>query len=213
MVDLKNVSTIALASELALRRDLLRSDGLLHRALYDLRKELGAISTVDGVPIKVVGAEVTAMAGVRNTGPEAGKLCTIGGVVAKGEDIVFALKRQFKSDLNVDIEFITPWYHPALVSQHRSPTYGPAPRFLPEPTKPHCLAKVHLVEITNREDMKFGTTSPGGQEFGSAMWMSLENLPGPHHFGYGQWYVYQYCLQYYDFFRKHGSSMPIFNTP
>ena len=197
MADLSKISTEELAAELINRPDLFDSGGFLRtNKLYDLRCKLGSVICVDSVPIRE-GADGSpeVMAIRRKTGPYSGKLCLVGGIVKKGNSIEESVRRHFKTDIGVEIDFIASWEHPACIHQYMRPLPDGNLKtdFAPDPTKDHVIAPVYLVKLKS-EAFKFGATPYGGQEAGDVVWFSSKNMPLPEEFGYGHDLVFRKCL-------------------
>lgn len=188
MVDWRAASTDALARELAQRPDLFDEGGFLKsQELFRLRCKLGAVVCVDSIPVRSGNdGWVEAMAVRRKTGPYAGKLCLVGGIVKKGMSLEESVREHFRTDLGAEIDFLTPWDHPVTMHQDMPPGTGGILKkdFSPDPTKDHNVVPVYLVKLRG-EQFVFGVTRHGGQEVGNIQWFSLENMPNPEEFGYG----------------------------
>lgn len=193
MIDWLKISTKELAAELTNRVDLFNEDGFLSSdELYRLRCKLGAVICVDSVPVrKRADGTIEAMAIKRKTGPYAGKLCLVGGTVKKGDSIEESARGHFKTDLGVDIDFLTLWDKPACL--HQLANGSLKTDFAPDPTKDHVIALVYLVSLKG-EKFIFGATPHGGQEVEDIFWFSLDNMPLPEEFGYNNSVVFRKCL-------------------
>jgi ADP-ribose pyrophosphatase YjhB (NUDIX family) len=192
---LSKFTTEELAEELLVRADFF--DGaMLKFMLYRLSIELGIIPCVDGVAVRKRGDIIEALAIRRNTGPFKGKLCSIGGRILFEESFEQAMRRHAMSDLGTAIEFITPWDKPAAVHQFMRPrTDGSVlPDFGCEPTRRHNMTLIYLIRLKN-EHFTFGSTPHGGQEAAAAEWFSLDAMPPPGEFGYGQEVYFKKCLE------------------
>lgn len=183
-----------LAEEL-IKRDDLFEGRLLTRALYKLSIELGIQPCVDGVAVRKNGSEYEALAIRRNTGPFAGKLCSVGGRIFFEESFEQAIRRQFKVDLGCEINLLTPWDRPATVYQFMRPGVDGfvLPNFGPDPTRRHDITLVYIVSLIG-DSFTFGHTEHGGQEAASIEWFSLKNMPQANEFGYGQDVYFKKCL-------------------
>ena len=185
-MDLSNVSTEELITELLNRKDLVKDDGLLLPAPWELRKALGYILCVDSMAVRYNQErnEKEVLLIQRNTGPYPGKWCAVGGTIAKGESIEVALRRHWRTELGCELKpfnFKKPfWYH-----QHCPPKEDGsiALDFCPEPSK-ESMAPFYEVEILN-QPTKYGATEHGGQEARGYFWFTLKNLPAAEEFAYG----------------------------
>lgn len=197
MFDSSKISTEELASELIKRSDLFNENGFLStNQLYDLRCKLGVVICVDSVPIrKLNDGSIEIMAIRRKTGPYAGKLCLVGGILKKGYSVEESVRQHFKIDLGVEIDFITPWDRPVCLHQDMRPLPDGSLKtdFAPDPTKDHVIAPVYLVKFRS-EAFKFGVTPHGGQEVAGTVWFSLKNMPPSSEFGYDHDLVFKKCL-------------------
>lgn len=107
----------------------------------------------------------------RTTGAYPGKLCLVGGTVAKGESLGEALKRHFREDFGVDI---TVPDVPTLISQYHKGE--PDEQWMQDPAKEHNIAPVYLVPFFN--GVLFNTS------MGSVEWFTEELMPLDEEFGY-----------------------------
>ena len=197
MVDLQKISAEELASELLQRTDLFDKDGFLKGdALYKLRCKLGAVVCVDSAPVrKRDDGVIEVMAIKRKTGSYAGKLCLVGGLVKKDSSLEESIRLHFKTDLGLEIDFVTPWDKPACIHQGMRPLSngGLKVDFIPDPTKDHVIAPVYLVKLKS-EKFNFGISPYGGQEVEGVVWFSLEEMPDREEFGYQHDIVFKKCL-------------------
>lgn len=212
---LSQIPTERLAQELARRSDLRNDDGLLTPDIFRLRAKLGPIVCTDGIPMRQVNGVIEGGIIRRNTGPYRGTFSIIGGVIGYGETIENALRRHFRTDIGMEIEFLNPLgiASPAGIFQYHGPKSrrinSPAlpldikprgkggeinehPPFLPEPTK-HAVALTYLVTIPESAKPVFGS-SPFGQEASEFVWHSLETCPPEQEFGYGTHNVFLECM-------------------
>lgn len=194
--ELSGISTEALAAELSTRKDLVGSGGFLSNAAYSLSTELCIMPCVDGIAIRRRNDKIEALAIRRNTGPFTNKLCSIGGRILFEESYEQALRRHFKTDLDVKIEFLTPWDQPATVYQFMRPLNdgGVLPDFGVEISRRHCITSVYIVKLQT-DALSFGSSKMGLQEVQGVEWFSVDNIPPPHEFGYGQDVYFRKCLE------------------
>lgn len=192
-MNLEEASTEQLVQEL-MSRELVLYNGLLPSPLYKQRSRLGSLVCVDGCAVRKRDGLNEAMAIVRGTGAYAGRLCLVGGIVAKHERVEDALQRHFRHDIGCEIE-VDDWLRPASVRQYRTPdSNGQVPEgWLPEPSKEHNFASVYIVRLVN-EDMIFGEKM-GGREALTVKWFSLTTMPAESEFGYGQGVIFRHCLE------------------
>jgi ADP-ribose pyrophosphatase YjhB (NUDIX family) len=196
--DLSELSTEDLAKEILLRGDLF--DGaILKPSFYKLLTEMSTIMCVDGIAVRKRNDHVEAMAIKRNTGEFRGKLCSVGGRILLEESIEQALKRQFANDLGCKITFITPWDKPAIIHQFMRPRADGTvlPDFGTEHERRHAISAIYLVRAESA-DFTFGTTPHGGREASGVEWFSLQHMPPPDAFGYGQGIYFKKCLELAD---------------
>ncbi len=200
MADFSKISTEELALELRKRSDLFNESGFLTTSeLYNLRCKLGAVICVDSVPIRKTIYEycslVEVMAIRRKTGPFAGKLCLVGGIIKKGSSVEESVRQHFRIDLGAEIDFITPWDSPVCLHQDMRPFPDGSLKkdFASDPTKDHVIAPVYLVKL-RKENFSFGATPHGGQEVADVVWFSLDNMPPAEEFGYNHDIVFRKCL-------------------
>lgn len=197
-MDWRAASTEALAQELAQRPDLFDEGGFLKsQELFRLRCKLGAVVCVDSIPVRQRNGVVEAMAVWRKTGPYAGKLCLVGGIVKKGMSLEESVREHFRTDLGADIDFLTPWDRPVTMHQDMPPGTGGILNkdFSPDPTKDHNVTPVYLVTFRD-SCFVFGDSRHGGQEVENIQWFSLETMPSPEKFGYGHDLVFLKGLLY-----------------
>lgn len=198
MLNIDTVSTLELARVLAVRPDLetlLREDGLLPKAIWSLRKSLGVVACADSFAVRRKDGVWEGGVIRRGTGPYAGKLALIGGVVALGETVEEALRRHWRTDLGVEITLPIGWRTPLEIAQYAPKVNGSnRPDFGDEPTK-HALASTHLVEIVGGDSARlhFGEND-GGQEACDLCWFSLENIPAYEEWGYDMGPVFRRCM-------------------
>ncbi|MDP3771771.1 MAG: DUF4916 domain-containing protein [bacterium] len=195
MDELKNIPTDALARELATRTDLRYQDGLLAPELFHLRTELGAIACTDAVPVRLRDGIIEGAVIRRGIGEYAGKFAIIGGVIAHGESIEQALRRHFRTDLGVEINWLDPegWRHPILAVQYKQfdRANGMDKDFNHETSK-HAVVFTYLVTIAS-ETIRFGTTRYG-QEATEIQWFSTTTCPPEDEFGYDTHRTFLACL-------------------
>lgn len=194
-MELSRVATKELVRELLHRPDLRRLDGLLEPEIFSLRENLGAIPCVDGIPIRRREGILEGAVIRRGTGAYKGKYAFVGGVIAYGESVEAALRRHFRDDLGIAINFLDQqtWHRPARVVQYAPyVASGTVPRdFHHEPTR-HAVALTYLVMLES-EDIRFGTTAYG-QEAEELVWFSTATCPSPEDFGYLLRDVFLDCL-------------------
>lgn len=190
-------STEALISAL-MRRDLLTKGGLLEKKAYELRLHLGAVVCVDGIPFrKRDNGSAQLMAIRRNTGPFAGKLSFVGGIVAMRERLEDALRRHFMSDLGIEIGF--PFGQlPFLVSQQQNKKKD---GWWHDPTKCHNIGLTYLVSLRS-EEFRFGSTQLGGQEARDTVWFDKRSIPSPEAFAYGMFEGYIKAFEFVESSQK-----------
>jgi hypothetical protein len=188
LIDLQNIPTEHIVEEL-LTRNLLDTNGLMSYSIYQLLTRIAVIPCADGIAVRrnVMGA-VEALAIRRGTGVFKGRFCSVGGRLLRGESYESCLRRQFRSDLECEIEFLTAWDKPVGIGQYyplKHPLSDPWPKdFGPENSK-HTVSQYYPVRLLG-EPRPGNTTSYGGAEASAIEWHSLDNLPGPEHFGYNQ---------------------------
>jgi ADP-ribose pyrophosphatase YjhB (NUDIX family) len=188
---LAGISTAELAQALATRPDLaevcVRSDGMLDSVFWPLRPALGAIACVDGVAVRFNGKKLAVEGGIirRKTGKFPNKLALVGGVVGKNESIENALRRHFKTDLGLDIDFPLDWDHPVCMRQYAPQVDGiNRYQFCWDPGK-HSYASTHAVVVTSDpKKIALGSTDYGGQEAGGVEWYRPDNCPDESEWSY-----------------------------
>jgi hypothetical protein len=159
-IRIKDASTLTLATELASRKDLaeklVRKDGLVNPNLWPLRSALGAISCVD----------------------------VVGGVVALYESMADAMRRHFKTDLNLEIEFPLGPDRPVCMRQYAPQVNGENRKdFCHDPGK-HSYAPTHIVRIVgDGSNIRFGEKI-GGQEAMGFEWHTAHSCPPESEWGY-----------------------------
>ena len=192
-MNIEDAPTEILAQALVNRVDLVKPDGLVTPTIFALRLAIGALVCVDAVAVRRLDGEVQAMAICRKGGPYAGKLCWVGGIIAKQEHIQNAVQRHFRDDLALEVEMLTPWDRPLHIHQDMRPVNGAVlADFNPEPTKDHNIGLVYLVRIIA------GAPRPGttayGQEASGVEWLSANNIPSDDAFAYGSGESFRACL-------------------
>ena len=194
-MNLASISTEDLLAELAARNDLLDSEGVISSPKgYQLVTKMTPIPCVDGVAVRRNNGKIEAMAIRRGSGPEKGKLCSVGGRIRMYEDMESCLRRQFMTDLNCSIEMLVPWNHPVDALQCAPKEHvGQNPQFGPEYGK-HAMTSYYPVRLLS-EPKPGGTTAHGGVEALAVEWFSRENFPAPQEFGYSQGSKIFSCLE------------------
>lgn len=185
MADLHDISTEALAAELASRTDLADAAGVMPLSIYQLIEKLSPIPYIDGVAVRRSNGVAEGMLIRRGTRRFAGRLCSIGGRIRRLESIEQALRRQFRTDVGCEIELLVPWNKPVDILQCVPVKEGetPPPDFGPEIGR-HCTSQYYPVRLIG--EPKFGNTNFGGQEAAAVEWYRADNLPVEDEFGYGQ---------------------------
>ena len=187
-------STEALANELRGRKDLVDAQGFTPPAVYRLITAIQPLPCVDGIAVRRnQKREVEAMAIRRGTGPEKGKLCSVGGKIIRNETIDECLRRQFRSDLRCEVQVLVQWERPVVALQC-APTdeVGHNSGFGPEYGK-HTISLYYPVRLLS--EPAFASTSHGGQEATAVEWYSLSNFPARSEFGYDQGPKFVACLE------------------
>ena len=176
--NLKSYSTEDLILELR-SRTLINEDGLVAPEVYTLLTSLGARPCVDGVALRRNEAgELEGSVIRRKSGKFPGKLALVGGNIALKESIEHALRRHYRTDLGVEIEFPIGWDQCAYLAQYAPKQDGAnLPAFSEDPTK-HSVASTHIVRITSDlNSLVFGKTTYGGQEAMGLEWYTLKDVP------------------------------------
>lgn len=195
---LKNISTEALANELATRNDLTDPNGILPFGIYQVLCKTAVIPCTDGVAVRRnADGKIEAMAIRRGTGCFKGRLGSVGGRILRGESFENCLRRQFRNDVACEIEMLTSWKQPADIGQAaplEHPLTDPWPTdFGPEDHK-HTTSNYYPVRLLG-EPKPGGKTSYGGVEAPAVEWYTLETLPGPENFGYDQQAKFVACMK------------------
>ncbi|MBI2048126.1 MAG: NUDIX domain-containing protein [Parcubacteria group bacterium] len=189
-MDLRVATTENLLKELLTRHDLLdKKSGMMDFHLYQLFCKYGVLPCTDGIAVRRNSlGQVEAMAIRRGTGCFRGRLCSVGGRILRGERMEDCLRRQFRNDLNCEIEMLVSWKSPVDIGQAyplENPLTDAWPAdFGPEDRK-HTISCYYPVKLLG-EPMPGATTSHGGQEAIMVEWYTLDTLPAPIHFGYDQ---------------------------
>lgn len=178
--DLSEVTVEELLAALLMRAsELFKEKNWLIPAMFKLRMITGPVVCIDGIPWRRNKAgDVELMAMRRCTGPFPGKLVLIGGTVAKGESLQFALQRHFKDDFGVEIEMSE---EPLCMTQYRKDE--PDNQWLQDPGKDHVVSPVYLVQI--REEAPSQSVQGDSVE-----WFSKETMPPDKEFGYATEQLY-----------------------
>jgi ADP-ribose pyrophosphatase YjhB (NUDIX family) len=192
-MNLKDISSNDLVTELLTRQDLLDKNDALILPLYQLFSKYGVFPCVDGVAVRLNSGEIEAMAIRRGTGAEKGKLCSVGGRIKRNETIEECLRRHFKMDVGCEIEMLVPWDRPVDALQCAPIVeVGSNTDFGPEYGK-HTISLYYPVLLIG--EPTFGATAHGGQEATSVEWYTLKNLPSREEFGYNQRPKFVACLE------------------
>ncbi len=162
-------------------------DRVLSDEEYEHITSIVPIAATDGVPVRLENGKILVGAIVRNTGVYTGKLALIGGRVQKDESLEESLRRHFRTDIGVEIEFLDPEYkeRPMFIAQYKPLPEGSAnhdPVFNDDPTK-HCISATYLVRIPEGARLNFGE-GPGGQEASDFKWFAKDTMPPPSEFAF-----------------------------
>ncbi len=194
---LQSYSTDALATELLSRSDLFEH-GMLRSTVYSLLVELGVVPCADAVPLrKLADGTIEAMAIIRNTGVETGKLCSVGGRILLGESPILCLRRNVRSDIGCELTPLTPEDRPYQVFNFaRRDASSTVPEgWGTEYHRQQVLSLIYPILLETTE-VTLGSTPHGGQEASAVAWFSREHLPPMTDFGYGQGAYYQTILDH-----------------
>lgn len=161
--------------------ELFQEDGMLIFPAYRLRVKLASVVCADGIPYRHnESGDLELMAIRRKTGPFTGKLCFVGGVIAKGEHIEAAMRRHIETDLGVGIASMKFLFHSEQGSKlHEEDPEG----WWYEPTKDHNIGITFGIQLAS-EEFSFGATAYGGQEADRVEWFTKETMPPLKEFGY-----------------------------
>lgn len=180
-MNLSDLSTEELASELARRPDLIDANGIMTDAVYKLHTLLAPVICVDGLPVRKNSGIAEAGFIRRNTGFYSGKLWVIGGRVTRGESVEDALRRHFRETLGVSISFYGAGNVAALGQYMFEDRYS-AGNFGHDPSK-YTIAPMFLVTMLS-DAVTFGSTPYGGQEASGLEWFPISSLPAEDEFAY-----------------------------
>lgn len=203
-MDLQQISTDNLVKELLHRHDLVTKDGVISSVhLFHLVRKLVPSMCIDGIPVRRrhEDGEIEALAIIRGTGKERGKLLSIGGRLRrlpKGqppESIIDCLRRQVRTDIGCEINLLSNPRQPFDVAEFAPREDGVLfPDGFNYEYEQHAISLFFIVELVG-EPTKLGSTPHGGQEALGVKWFTMKNLPPPNEFAYGSYRQYEKLLQ------------------
>lgn len=168
-MQISDFSTEALAAELQKRPDLLDKDGIMPFEVYKLMCQIQPFPCVDGIAVRRNRqGTVEAMAIRRGTGAEKGKLCSTGGRILRNESIEECLRRQFRTDMNCEIDMLVLWQTPVIVLQCAPAEQVAGKNFGPEYGK-HTTSLYYPVRL--RGEPSFGRPNGAPDLYSLTKWI------------------------------------------
>ena len=187
--DLSQAPTNSLIRELVAREDVYVEGGLLSGEVYTLAAKWLPIICTDAIAIRKNNGAVEGTIIRRGTGyePYRGKFALIGGSILRDEHIEDALRRHFRTDIGLEINFCDPagWRRPAMIVQYKpyDRAQGELPDFNHEPRK-HAISLAYLVTLADEKAKPHFGKTPFGQEAEGLFWFSRGDCPPSEDFGY-----------------------------
>jgi len=161
--------------------------GLLTKTAFELRRMLGAVACVNGILYRFnEKGQVELMALRRSGGAFPGKLCLVGGTIAKGESWQDTLTRHFRDDLGIEIGEAK-----MLLSMSQYHEGEADEQWMQDPAKEHNVAPVYLVQTWD-EFFTFRCQSD------SALWFTERLMPPDEEFGYTNERLYRKAFLFFN---------------